>query len=218
VVEDYGRFLRARALSLLSTERARSEPFAASLLDGIDVRETLRHLAEGQVWVVERRRAPGRAGAVVVVFDRDRGAAERYPFRMTWLGEHDQESDMAFYCTAPGDQVVGPGILRATYGAFLLTMPPGRLADVWSDPDYAAAREKAEVLVMAAVDYSEERLVVHAAADPPGERLRRYAAARGKSLVHVPLGSLSPTTLRRLRVVHLLAGRDKRAIARDYVW
>ena len=124
---------------------------------------------------------------------------------------------MAFYATLPGEQVVGPGIMRATYGGFLLTSPPGRLFDVWRDSEYAGAREKAEVLLMAAVDYSHETIVVHAGADPPPERLRRHAAARGKRIVHVPLGSLSPNTLRRLRTVHVLAGRDKRAIARDYV-
>ncbi len=31
---------------------------------------------------------------------------------MTWLGEHSQESDMAFYSTPPGVDVVGPGISR----------------------------------------------------------------------------------------------------------
>ena len=32
------------------------------------------------------------------------------------------------------------------------------------------------------------------------------------------LGSLSPVTLKKLRVVHLLAGQDKRRIASDYIW
>ncbi|MCZ7651921.1 MAG: hypothetical protein M5U13_12480 [Thermoanaerobaculia bacterium] len=170
VVEEYGRHLATRARSLLAAERSRSEPFVASLLDGVDLRETLRHRADdGRVWVHERGRAPGAAGAVVVIFDRDRphGGAERFPFRMTWHGEHHQESDMAFYATDPGAQVVGPGILRATYGGFLLTHPPGRLWDPWRDPDYGFAREKTEVLLAAGIDYSLERLVVYVAPQPP---------------------------------------------------
>ena len=108
--------------------------------------------------------------------------------------------------------------MRATYGGFMLTYPPGRLYDVWRDPDYGMARSKSEVLLMAAVDYSTDKLVVHVGAHPPPPRLREYAAARVRRIVHVPLGSLSPVSLRKMRVVHILAGRDKREIAKDYVW
>jgi hypothetical protein len=217
VIEDYGRFLQAKAISILSLENRRVEPFTASLLDGIDLRETLRNVHEERIYVEERGRVPGEAGSVVVIFDTD-PAGERFPFAMTWLGEHDQESDMAFYSTPPGEQVVGPGIMRATYGAFMLTSPRGRLADVWTDPDYRFARGRAEALTMAAVDYSSEKIVVHVAAVPPAERLRRYAAAQKKRLQHIPLAALSPVTLKKIRVLHVLAGHDKRRVARDYVW
>ena len=217
VVEDYGRFLQKKALSVLSAERKRTEPFTCSLLDGIDIRQTLRNVHEDRIYVEEKGRVPGDAGSVVVVFDRDLDN-ERYPFAMTWLGEHDQESDMAFYATNPADQVVGPGMMRATYGGFVLTQPRGRLFDVWSDDDYRLARGKAEVLLMAAVDYSLEKIVVHLAAEPPAERLRRYAAAQGKQILHIPLASLSPLSLKKIRVMHILAGHDKRAIAKNYIW
>ena len=108
--------------------------------------------------------------------------------------------------------------MRATYGGFLLTYPPGRLYDVWRDPDFAEARNRSEVLLMAAVDYSLEPIVVHIARRPPHPRMKDYALARGRRLVHLPLGSLSPTSVDRVRVVHILAGRDKRAIAKRYVW
>ena len=39
--------------------------------------------------------------------------------------------------------MVGPGIVRATYGGFMLTGPRGRLFDVWEDPDYRWAQLKA---------------------------------------------------------------------------
>ncbi len=217
VIEDYGRFLQAKAVAVLAAENRRVEPFTASLLDGIDLRETLRNVHEDRIYVEERGRVPGEAGSVVVIFDPD-PENERFPFAMTWLGEHDQESDMAFYSTPPGDQVVGPGIMRATYGAFMLTPPRGRLADVWTDPDYRFARGRAEVLVMAAIDYSLETIVVHVAASPPPERLRRYAAAQKKRIQHIPLAALSPVTLKKIRVLHILAGHDKRAIAGDYIW
>jgi hypothetical protein len=217
VVEDYGRFVQKRAVSMLSAEKRRTEPFTSGMLDGLDLRETLRNPHDHRIYVQEEGKVPGEAGSVVVIFDPDR-EDRRFPFRMTWLGEHDQESDMAFYATDPAEQVVGPGIMRATYGGFMLTMPRGRLFDVWADPEYRIAGGKAEALVMAAIDYSEEKIVAHVARYAPREALKRYAAAQAKRLLHIPLGSLSPVTLKRIRVFHLLAGRDKRAIASDYIW
>ena len=132
-VERFGNRLRRRAIRLLSEESRRVAPFTTSLLDGIDVRESLRHHHEGRLWVYEEARVRGGAGSVVVIFDEE---AEKYPWKTTWLGEHGQESDMAFYATPLGESVVGPGISECTYGGFLMTMPPGRLFDVWRDPDY----------------------------------------------------------------------------------
>jgi hypothetical protein len=217
VVEDWGRHLKRRAVSILSAEHSHSEPFTTSMLDGIDLRETLLRLHEGRIWVHERGRDVGSAGSVVMIFDEDRGGST-FPYLMSWLGEHEQESDMALYATDPLQQVVGPGIMRATYGGFMLTYPPGRLFDVWRDPDYRAAHLKPEVLLMAAIDYSIDKLVVHVGPRPPGSRMRDYAAARGRRVVYLPLGSLSPVSLRAVRTVHILAGRDKREIAKDYVW
>jgi hypothetical protein len=74
------------------------------------------------------------------------------------------------------------------------------------------------VLLMAAIDYSTDKLVVHVGPHPPSSRMRDYAAARYRKIVHLPLGSLSPVSIRNVRVVHILAGRDKREIAKDYVW
>jgi len=217
VVEDYGRYLQQRAIAIVSAESRRSEPFTSSLLDGLDLRETVLRWYEGRVWVQEMGRAPGRAGAVVAIFDDDPDGSS-YPYLLSWLGEHDQESDMALFATDPTRQIVGPGIMRATYGGFMLSYPPGRLFDVWRDPDYRRARSKAEVLTMAAVDYSREKLVVALAPKPPSERMRAYASSRGKRIVHIPLGSVSPVTLRAIRVVHILAGRETRALAKRYIW
>jgi len=217
VVEDYGRFLQQRAVSNLTAETRRTEPFTTSILDGIDIRETLLKMHEGRVYVHESGRAPGEAGSVVVIFDPDPGGSS-YPHLMTWLGEHEQESDMAFYATEPVQQIVGPGIMRATHGGFMLTYPPGRLFDVWNDPDYRQAPSKPEVLLMAAIDYSQGKLVVHVAKQPPSSRLKSYAARQAKRIVHIPIGSLSPMTLRKVQVLHILAGRDKREIAKDYIW
>jgi hypothetical protein len=217
VIENYGRFLQKKGSKQLSEEHVRVEPFCTALLDGIDMRETMRNIHEGRIYVREELRLPGGVGGVVMIFDDDRHG-ERYPYCMTWLGEHDQESDMAFYATAPADNVVGPGICRCEYGGFLLSSPPRRMIDVWSDPDYAGARGKHEVLLLAALDYAREKYIVYAAPRPPRSYFRQLATRLGKKIVHIPLGALSPVRLKKLRVVHILSGHDKRDLAGDYIW
>jgi hypothetical protein len=216
-LEAFGNFLRKRAARGAAEEAARVEPFRGSMLDGVDVRETARRAATGELWVRDLGRAPGAAGNVVVVFDEDEGG-ERHPWRMTWLGEHWQESDEALYATPPLDNVVGPGICRVEYGGFFLCFPPGRLDDVWGDPAFDFARTPAERLLAAAVDYSLEKNVVYVAPRPPRPLLRQYAARKGRRIVYVPLGSLSPGKVRKLRVIHILSGTERRKTAKDYIW
>lgn len=215
VIEDFGRYLMRRGKSILSEELARTVPFSTSVLDGIDVRETIRHWPEHKIYVREYGRSPGKVGAVVIVFDEDE---ERYDYLQTWLGEHDQESDMAFFSTDPADAIVGPGISRVTYGGLAMSYPPRRMADVWTDPDYRFAESKAEVLLLSALDYSTQRVVVHVASRPPRGIIRQLASRLGLKILHVPLGTLSPTTVRRIRVAHILSGHEKREIASDYIW
>ena len=219
VVENFGRYLKERGKRILSEERARSVPFTTSVLDGIDVRETIRHLPEKQIWVRELGRIPGGVGSVAMIFDEDdEPGNERFPHAQTWLGEHDQESDMAFYCTEPAQGIAGPGICRVTYGGFLLSYPPRRMLEVWTDPDYRLAERKSEVLLLAALDYSEERVVIYVAHKPPRSIFQQIAGRLARKILYVPIGTLSPSTLRRIRVMHILSGREKRKIARDYVW
>lgn len=219
IVESFGAFLRKKGKAVLAEEASRVVPFTTSVLDGIDVRETIRHWTEKKIYVRESGRAPGEIGVVVVIFDEDHDEdGERYPYQLTWLGEHGQESDMAFYATPPEHAIVGPGVCRVTYGGFLLSYPPGRLGDVWSDPDYREARSKPEVLLLAALDYSRERVVVHAAPQPPRAIFHQIAARLDRKILHLPIGTLSPTTLKKIRVMHVLSGHEKREIAKDYVW
>jgi hypothetical protein len=216
VIEDYGRFLKKKAKAMLSEDRVRVEPFTTSILDGIDIRETIRNWHQGKIYVRQADRLAGEVGAVVVIFDEDR--ENRYGYLTTWLGEHQNESDMAFYSTFPFEHIVGPGIGRAEYGGFLMTLPPRRLYDVWSDPDYEFAESKPERLLMAALDYSVERFVVYVAAKPPRSIFRSIAAHVNRKILYVPIGALSPARLKRLRVVHVLDSYERRAQAKDYIW
>jgi hypothetical protein len=216
VIEDYGRFLKRKAKSMLSEERSRTEPFTTSILDGIDLRETIRNWHEGKIYVRQFQKMSGEVGSVIVIFDEDRD--NHYCYMTTWLGEHQNESDMAFYSTFPFDNLVGPGIGRGEYGGFLMSLPARRMFDVWQDPDYDFAESKPERLLLAGLDYSLERFVVYVAAKPPRSVFRGIAARFGRTIIYIPIGQLSPVALKKIRVVHVLDGYDKRKAAKEYIW
>ncbi|MFN3535486.1 MAG: hypothetical protein ACK4WB_08865, partial [Desulfatiglandales bacterium] len=214
------RYLAKKAVEIKTDQTHVVEPFLSSMKDGIDIRETVRNWAKGNIFVKQEGRIRGRVGSLVVIFDPDPPdelGLEQFPWKVTWHGEHDQESDMAFYSTPAGLDVVGPGISRCIYGGFMMTYPPMRLADIWQDPYFEGARDKPERLLLAALDYSLERHVVYVAPKPPSQLCQRVAEALGKSILYLPLGALSKGMLKRLRYFHVLDGHPVRAYASRYI-
>jgi hypothetical protein len=55
-------------------------------------------------------------------------------------------------------------------------------------------------------------------AKPPRSVFRNIAARYGCTIVYVPIGQLSPVTMKKLRVVHALDGYDKREQAKEFIW
>jgi hypothetical protein len=214
-IEGYGNYLRTKGKSMLSEERKRVQPFETSLLDGIDLRETIRNFHTGQIFVQECRNVKGEVDSLVVIFDED---SKAYPFTMTWLGEHHQESDMAFYSTDPDEKTVGPGIRKGIYGGFLMTMPPGRLFDVFHDPAYHFAENHAERLLLAGIDYGLEKFVLYAAHRPPRPYFQTIAGRYGKRILYIPLAQLSPVMLQKIQNFHILSEKSVREYAKDYIW
>jgi hypothetical protein len=215
VIEGYGQHLRSKGKAMLSEERKRVRPFETSLFDGIDIRETVRNWHTGNLYVQECTTVRGQVDSLVVIFDED---SAKYPYNITWLGEHHQESDMAFYATDPQEREVGPGIRKAIYGGFLMTMPPGRLFDVFADPSYRFAKNHAERLLLAAIDYSLERFVMYAAPHPPRPAFQVIAGRYGKRILYIPLAQLSPVMVQRVRTFHVLAEKSVRGYAGQYIW
>lgn len=223
IIEKFGDFLKKKGTQLLREEAARTLPFSSSLEDGLDTKETIRHWHEKKLYVKVSGKPPGGVGSVVMVFDEDspkeeESYKEKFPWHTTWLGEHSQESDMAFYATPVAANVVGPGISRCEYGGFMMSYPPRRMLDIWSDQDYQDCISKAEVLLMAAIDYAVKPLIVYVASKPPRSIMKSFARRFGKKVVYIPIGQLSPITLNKLRVFHVLDGHDKREIAGEYIF
>lgn len=220
VIEGYGQYLKKKVLEIKSEENSRVSPFINSLLDGLDIRQTIREWPQGKLYVKEESPLRGRVGSVVVIFDPDfpdRDGKEAFPWKVTWLGEHDQESDMSFYSTPAGEVMEGPGISRCQYGGFMLTYPPLRVYDIWKDPFFDAARNKPERLLMSAIDYSQEKHVVYMSATPPSGWCQGMAARLGKKIIYLPIGIFSPVTLKKIRQFHVLEGHHVRKYARHYL-
>jgi len=220
VVEGYGHYLQKKAFEIKAEENSRIVPFVSSMMDGLDIRQTIREWPQKKIYVKEERPLRGKVGSVAVIFDPDlpdREGKEAFPWKVTWLGEHSQESDMAFYATPAGEVMDGPGISRCQYGGFMLTYPPLRVYDIWKDPFFDAARNKPERLLMAAIDYCLEKNVVYVAADPPSGWCHSLAAKLGKRIIYIPVGVLSPVTLKKIRQFHVLEGHHIRKIARQYI-
>ena len=220
VIEGYGQYLKKKALQIKAGENIRIEPFTCSMLDGIDIRETIRKWTTGKLYVKADNPLRGKVGSVVVIFDpdiKDDRREEDFPWCVTWLGEHSQESDMAFYSTPAGEVMEGPGISRCQYGGFMLSYPPLRVYDIWRDPFFSSARNKPERLLLAALDYSVETHVVYVSATPPSGWCLSMAARLGKKIIFLPIGIFSPVTMKKIRQFHVLDGHPVRKYARDYI-
>lgn len=217
VIESYGGLLKKKARRILSEESASVEPFVVSLGDGIDVRETIRRWHEGRIYVRHKRPVRGKVGAVLIVFDPDDQGPERYPWKLTWQGENTQESDMAFYATPIAERFVGPGISRSEYGGFLMTYPPGRMFGVWQDPYFDLAETKPERLLLAALDYCLDEMIVYVGQSPPKRKYLELAKRYGNKLIYIPIGQLAPDALERIRIFHVLADHRVRDYAGDYL-
>ncbi len=220
VVEGFGDYLKKKAMKKKSEENSRTVPFMSSMMDGIDMRETLKNWNQGTVYVRENLPLRGKIGSVVVIFDPDIPDAqgkEKFSWRVTWLGENNQESDMAFYSTPYGEVMVGPGISRCQYGGFMLTFPPLRVYDIWKDNFFYNARNKPERLLLAAIDYSTERYVVYVAPSPPSFLCRSIASSMGKKIIYLPIGMFSPVNLKKMRQFHVLDGHPVRNYAYKFI-
>lgn len=220
IIEGYGQYLQKKAFQIKSEENSRIEPFTCSIQDGLDIRETIRDWPNGKIYVKTERPLRGKVGSVVVIFDPDlpqKGSSEKFPWCVTWLGEHAQESDMAFYSTPAGEVMDGPGISRCQYGGFMLTYPPLRVYDIWKDSFFEIARNKPERLLMAALDYSLEKHVVYVSASRPSGWCQTIAARLGKKIIYLPIGTFSPVTLKKIRQFHVLDGHPVRKYAHHYI-
>jgi len=215
-IENFRTHIKDMALAMLGADLARSEKFTTSIMDGLDIRETLRNWHSGDIYVKVLPPSRGTLDCAVMLFDSPADPRE-YPWRMTWHAEHQNESTLCFFATSYLDEIVGPGVGQATYGGCLFLFPPRPVPDIWQDPRFDFADTLEERLLAAGCHHSEERHIAILSDAPPGAAFRRLARKYGKKLLHVPLARLSQETVSLLRVFHVLNGHEVRSYAAHFI-
>ncbi len=138
-IEDFRTHVFDRAKAVMGADLARTEKFTTSVMDGIDVRETLRHWYDGEIYVKVLPPTRGDLDCAVMLFDSPADPRD-YPWRTTWYAEHNEESTLAFFATDFSREVIGPGICLSSYGGALFLFParrdPGHLdrSRDWTSP------------------------------------------------------------------------------------
>ena len=216
LIENFRQSVFERAREVMGADLAKTEKFTTSVKDGIDIRETVRHWYEKQIYVKELPPARGKLDCAVMLFDSPADPRD-YPWRTTWFAEHPNESTLAFFATDFAAQPVGPGICLGNYGGAMFIYPPVGVPDIWTDPrlDFASTLE--ERLLAAACLHSRCRHIALVSSAPPGIAWRQIARRFKKSWVHLPLGRFSDSTIQQLRMVHVLNGKEIRSYAANFI-
>lgn len=216
IIENFRQSVFDRAQEVMGADLAQTEKFTTSLKDGIDIRDTVRHWYDGDIYVKVLPPNKGRLDCCVMLFDSPADPRE-YPWRTTWFAEHKDESTLAFFATNFADQPVGPGICLATYGGAMFLYPPVPIHDIWSDPRLEFATTLEEQILGAACLHSQCPHIALVSPAPPGPAWRQIAKRFKKQWVHLPLSRFSDSTVQQMRMVHVLNGKDVRSYAADFI-
>ena len=215
-IENLNTHVREQTKLLLSHDLVRTEKFTSSVKDGIDIRDTLRHWHEGDLYVKEIPPSRGQVEIIVLLFDAE-PEPKKYNWCQTWYAEHKEESTLCFFATQYMDDLVGPGIAQATYGGCMMIYPPRPILDIWQDPRIRFSDTLEERLLEAAFFHSKEKHVTVVAPCAPRLTWRRLAKRYGKKIIHIPLKRFSNQTIEKVRQFHVLNGKNIRSYAKRFI-
>jgi hypothetical protein len=215
-IEDFRAHVFDRARAVLGADLARTEKFTTSIMDGIDIRDTLRHWYDGDIYVKVMPPSRGKLDCVVMLFDTPADPRD-YPWRTTWYAEHEEESTLDFFATDFAKELVGPGIALSTYGGAMFLFPPVHIPDIWRDRELDFTETLEERLVAAGCLHSQCPHVALVSPLPPGAGFRKLATHFGKKLVQIPLGQFGDGVIQQLRMMHVLNGHHIRSYAANFI-
>ena len=169
-IETFRTRVFDRAKAIIGNDLAKTEKFTTSVKDGIDIRDTLRHWYEKQIYVKVIPPSRGTLDACVMLFDSPADPRD-YPWRTTWFAEHENESTLALFATNFMNEMVGPGIGMSVYGGALFLFPPVVIPDVWRDRRLDFTETLEERLIAAACIHSSGQQIALLSSLPPGRGL-----------------------------------------------
>ncbi|MBN1602598.1 MAG: hypothetical protein JW915_13400 [Chitinispirillaceae bacterium] len=214
-IERFNSYIRQKTVKVLVEDYVKTEKFATSVKDGIDIRETLRNWSSGSVYVKEIPPSRGKVDTVVIIFDQDHD--EQYPHHTTWYAEHDDESTLTFYATSAFENMVGPGIAKCYYGGLSLMFPPRHVPDIFQITADYSFPDLASRLAFGAMLFSNENVISYVAARKPGTFLKNLASKHKKHLLWIPLSTFSSETIAKIRRFHILNGKIVRSWAQRFI-
>ncbi len=216
LIESFRSRVIERARAAMGADLAKTEKFSTSLMDGIDIRETLRHWYDGNLYVKIQPPSVGHLDACLLLFENEADPRD-YPWRTTWFAEHPEESTLAFFATDYRQEMLGPGVAVATYGGALFLYPPRSIPDVWTNPELDFADTLEDRLIGAACLHAKSKQIAFLSPTAPGVARRTIAKRFGKTLVHVPLSQFNDGVVNQLRTVHVLNGQQVRSYAAHFI-
>ena len=235
ILEQQYQYIRSVGHRILTEKYTKTVKFTGSLLDGIDIRETLKNWHTGQnIYVKEIKRIEGSITSLIVIFDDEKLAIdyqpksnvfkEKYSHNISFYAEHENESDLVFFSTEPGVNLIGPGISIIKLGGILSEFPPlshdQGLFDCF-DRSYnflfGKCYWKSERLLMSAIYQSSGKNIIFIAKKRPKPYFYKIARKRDKEVVFIQASAISNSTLEKIKYMHILAGRYRRAYAKDYI-
>ena len=216
LIENFRQTVFDRAKDVMGADLARTEKFTTSIKDGIDIRDTVRHWYDNEIYVKVLPPTQGNLDCAVMLFDSPADPRD-YPWRTTWFAEHKDESTLAFYGTDFAEHPVGPGICLGTYGGALFLYPPVAIPDIWQDPRLDFATTLEERILGAACLHSQCPHIALVSPSQPGHAWRQLAKKFKKKWIHLPLSRFSDSTIQQLRMVHVLNGKEIRSYAADFI-
>ena len=198
-------------------QREYTHEFNGSLLDGLDMRETLRNRHLNKLYVKEFRQESLAIGTWILIFDEDL-SQEKYPWVLSLSAEHHNESDIAFYASNPLLHPVSQEIVQARYGALMAfkpALPDEQKLEI--DALDVDGELRKEHLIRQAIYHSPRPDILYFARQKPEAYLFDLAKKQAKNLYHLPLERISQRLLKRIQTFHLLARKETRNDADDYI-
>ena len=95
LIENFRQAVFDRAKLVMGADLAKTEKFTTSIKDGIDIRDTVRHWYDGEIYVKVLPPARGKLDCAVMLFDSPADPRE-YPWRTTWFAEHKDDPPSLF--------------------------------------------------------------------------------------------------------------------------